>query len=260
MFSKWLNPGRAKRLAALIIVSLLGLVIVSVVYATPSPDINTDDLEIGTAGVGWGAPIATVDCAGSTSVDKIKNAWIQSNGTQIFFRIQTCGAPAISSIGNAAGAIDCNKDGDVVDAGDRLVLYKPSGDSWALYDGAQGRLAVPSNNAIYGERISVPSEANDNVEWRVDYALLNGQDPGYFPASCQGQVNIAFAIGKDDWTVLDQVPASAPLIGWNVPTVVEMKEINANNRTSLAPLTLGVLGVLLIVGLGTVVIYRRKKA
>jgi hypothetical protein len=261
MLLNWFKARRAARLVGLICICWLGLVLVTVVYATPSPNIDTDDLAIGTAGSGWGNPIATVDCAGSTEVDKITNAWIQSNTSQIFFRIQTCGKPAISSAGNLAGAIDCNSDGDVDDAGDRLVLYKPSSDEWALYDGGHNRLAVPTNGAIYGERISDPQTSNDNVEWRVDYATLNQEDPGYFPADCMNQVNVAFANGKDDWSILDRVPAvGSPLIGWNVPTVVEMKEIKASNRTSLTPITIGVLGVLMAVGLGVVIIYRRKKA
>jgi hypothetical protein len=139
--------------------------------------------------------------AGITDRDDIKNAWVRYDGSNIYFRIETWAGPVLSSNNyRAAGAIDCNHDGDFNDPivngpdGDRLIVYAPD-NSVTIYDGALNVVGPVSGDWSDPIRASVTT----NIEWGAPLYLL-------YP-DCRGSVspvNIGWSTGTGLGTVIDQ--------------------------------------------------------
>lgn len=186
---------RRRLFGALLVALVLALALVSIVLAE-WVTINTDnDAVDGT----WGTAFFSSNCTNSSldNRSEIRYAWVRNDGTSIYFRMQTCGGPALANDNTlrASGALDCNLDGDFTDPyvngpdGDRIVNYNPANEGTsdpviAMVDG-QGN-AVVGYPATYGER---PSGSVINMEWKLDLKDL-------YPA-CRGSLqplNVAVAI------------------------------------------------------------------
>ena len=251
MLHSWTNYRKSLRIIMVILPFVIGLMVTVVVFATPSPVINTND---GVIDPNWGAPLFTQTCPAVPTTNDISNAWIQSNSNEIYFSLQTCVGPAIGGTHYAAALMDCDMNGSVNTTTDRWILYQPVNDYQDLRDGNKTTIASQCTGAIgtpceYGERI------NDTLEWRVDYSILSTDPASALPAGCRGQINIAFGVvNVNTGTLITQTT----LKGFNVPTVVHMKEIKASSQPGETLLVVGLVGVILAAGLGAVVILRRK--
>jgi hypothetical protein len=150
--------------------------------------------------------------AGITDRDDIKNAWVRYDGSNIYFRIETWAGPVLSNNNyRAAGAIDCNHDGDFTDpvdgpAGDRLIIYAP--DNTVNIYGYDSNGSLTFVGPVSGDW-SDPTRASvtTNIEWGVPLSLLG---PG-----CRGSVspvNIGWSTGTGAGAIIDQSSTPVELL------------------------------------------------
>ena len=137
---------------------LTGVMLASVVLAGwTTIDVGNSTIDTATWGTADYSDAANND-PGITDRDEIKNAWVRYDGTNIYFRIETLAAEALSAANmRAVGGIDCNDDGDFSDPfisgpdGDRLIVFARSGAGTGtvdIYDGALGFVgAVAGDNS-----------------------------------------------------------------------------------------------------------------
>ncbi len=244
-------------LASIIVLIIFGLMIAGVGFAAPpSTPIKTDD---GLIDPQWGAPIysSTINNLDITDTIEIKNAWLMSDANQLYFRIQTYSPAALLSGYGAVAAIDCDQDGLTNTRADRLIAWEVSNDALTYRYGdtlkSVGQYCIIGFPCPYGERLNDPY--HDNVEWRGDYSVIP-LDAESFPADCRDAINISLAIVNMTTTT---VSSNSPLIAWNVPTNIDMKEIKIVRQTSVTPLALGVTALILAICLGVVVTYRQRR-
>ena len=258
MFSKWYQSSLFKVAAVFSLLLLCGLALTSSAKATPSPVINTDD---GAIDGGWGAPFYTSTCSNSGIPDQneIEAAWVQSwqtnggNDGEVYFRLQTCTGPSFTSNIIGAAVMDCDRNLTTNTIYDRKVTFNAASDYIAILDGTNYFLGTQCETSVcpFGERM------NDTSEWRIDYTTIANAAGSPFPPGCRDAINIAFATAnRSSGAVSDQTP----LIGWNVPTAVEVKQIKAYSQPISDYIALGALGLFVVFGLGAVIIYRRKQA
>ncbi len=266
MFPIWFNSHKNRRLLPIIVPVILALLAVSVAYATPSPTINTDDTLVDG---GWGAPLyaSTTNNPNIADDKEIKNAWFQNNSADMNFRIETWASPGLPSGFLAVGILDCNSNSTPNGNPDRNITYGIQYDivtiraavtnSFLGYGTNCGTVNPPGNPPCPdGERTITPNAAN--FEWKlVNWPALQSGEDYALPTDCRDQIQVAFAtVNASNGAVLHQTPYYA----WNIPTVVDMKEVKASNHSGLAPISLGLLGLAVLGGLGALVIYRRKRA
>lgn len=165
---------------------------------------------------GWGAPFYSSTCSNGSLDDgyEIRDAYLANDGTNIYFRMTTCGVPGSSQLLTRlriAGAIDCNNDGDVDDPasggpqGDRVGVYAPNGDGYGLYDGTNVQVAGLSPNLA--ERINPPG---------VDYELAIPLEVLY--PGCRGSTStIGLGLGTVEVTAQATPRDETPLVQWNIP-------------------------------------------
>lgn len=282
MLSRVFQSRQAVRTGIILVTVILLLVGAGAAYATFAPLINTNDNAIDPS---WAAPLYDNSaCAKAVPfVDQIKKAWYQNNDTNLMVRMEFCGSPALTANNLAVLALDCDRDGDTNSMYDRLITYNPVNDYVDIKDGTGFSFQSPDNcgspppaSCAFGERVElVPGSGNfETVEYRINFSTFPDQGSP-LPLGCRDGINIptptpanptvpygegvsvGFAVVRtSDKAIIDQTP----LTPWNIPTIVQMKEISASNLSSLTPLTLGVLGLLLVGGLGAAVIYRRRRS
>lgn len=175
--------------------------------------INTNDSAVDG---GWGTPFYTSTCSNGSVDDgyEIRNAYVANDGTNIYFRMTTCGTPSTSQLLSRlriAGALDCNNDGDVDDPasggpqGDRVGVYAPNSDGYGLYDGTNTQVAGLSPNLA--ERINPPG---------VDYELAIPLEVLY--PGCRGSTStIGVGMGTVEVAAQALTRDETPLISWNIP-------------------------------------------
>jgi hypothetical protein len=279
MFFRVFHTRQAVRTGIILATVILLLVGAGAAYATFAPLINTDDTLIDPS---WAAPLYDNSaCAKAVPlVDQIKFAWYQNNDTNLMVRMEFCGAPALTSNNLAVLALDCDRNGTTSSMYDRLITYNPVNDYVDIKDGTGFSFQSPDNcgspppaSCAFGERINPDQGSGNTVEYRINFSTFPDQGSP-LPLGCRDGINIptptpanptvpygegvsvGFAVVRtSDKAIIDQTP----LTPWNIPTLVQMKEISASNLSSLTPLTLGVLGALLVGGLGVAVIYRRRR-
>lgn len=209
-----LGMHRSRRFSLAVVIAATTLLLLAAIVSAAWVTINTsNDAVDGT----WGTAFYESTC--NRSVDnrwEIKYAWVRNDGTSIYFRIQTCAAPALNANANlrATGAIDCNLDGDFTDSyvtgpeGDRVVNYNPANDPnpppstpvpvVVMVDGI-GQPAADFGHT-YGER---PSTSLLNMEWKADMSAM--------PPACRGSaqpINVALFVievnpSNGTYTVID---------------------------------------------------------
>lgn len=270
MFSKKNNSRQFVQagMIALILVSGL-LLVVGAANATLAPLVNTNDTAVDG---NYGAPLYdNSSCAKAVAdINEIKYAWFQNNGDYFMMRIETCANSSLTSGYFADLMMDCGQDGKYNENVDRHFTYNWSNDAVNTRDGTISfsfNWPCTSSPCVDGER--VPSPNNNYLEWRIKYTDSPNEIGYAVPPNCRDAVNVAFGVFNGSGTLIDtsctgnnlaNCPAGAGSWAWNVPTVVEMKEIKVSDRTSLTPLALGVMGLLLLGGFGAVILYRRKRS
>jgi len=209
-------------------------------------NIDTDD---GTVNEWFsqGIPVFQTDPAGDTingggPTDDILQAWVATGngGNTLYFLMELADQPPLStnSSRTAVASIDCDFDGVDQEPEDRLISYFPETDTHYIVTGDQNYYTP--GNASQGQRV------NQYIEWSVDLSQLppDSQTPG---VDCTNQVNIRFGTGDNTTfpaTVLDE---TTPLKGWNIPTTVNVKELQAQRNVDLASaLLVALTGVFLI--------------
>lgn len=220
-------------------------------------NIDTDDNSVAE----WsaqGIPVFQTDAVGDTinggtANDDIVQAWVATGngGDTLYFLMEMDASPALNQDNNrtAVASIDCDFDGVDEEPEDRLISYFPGNDTLYIVTGDQN--FYTPGNAIQGQRV------NQYIEWSVDLDQLppDSQTPG---VDCRNQVNIRFGTGDNTTfpaTVLDE---TSPLRGWNIPTTVNIKQLQARrNATLAATLLVALMGVLFIGG--SVFAYQRIK-
>lgn len=184
------------------------LLLVSTVASATWTTIDTDNGQIDTA---WDAPTYSDPCGNDGVSDprnEIKNAWFKSDGDFLYFRMETCGSPALSNdFMRAIGALDCNNDGDFDDPstlgpdGDRLVVYRYSYDTVNVFDGKYS----PMLGDLGPEYVET---FGPDIEWKVDLGML--------PPLCRGSITpntIGWAISQ----VYNVVNRSKQTYPWSNP-------------------------------------------
>lgn len=244
------------------------LLVVGAAKATIAPTVDTID---GDVDANFGSPLYdNSSCSkGVANINEIKYGWFQNNGDYFMMRIETCANSALSSGYLGVLMMDCDRNGQYDTPDDRHFTYNWSNDAVNTRDGTiifSYNFPCISGPCSDGER--VPSPDNNFLEWRIKYSD-SPTGTGYaVPGMCRGEVNIAFGIFDGSGNLVDSsctsgnlanCPAGAGAFGWKVPTVVEMKELKVSDRTYLTPLALGTVGLLLLVGLAGVSIYRRAR-
>lgn len=182
----------------------------------------------------------------------IQNAWLASDATSIYFRIQIYNeVQAFTGVTREAWAqLDCDLNGSINDAADRWVIYQFHLDDSTgtvantvyIRSGNSG-FPIAAYNDNYGER-PIAAVDDDNIEWRVDQTNL--------PADCINDIRVQFHTdnlndNNDDTTVL------GPTFG--VPTAIALQSIDGNNVVDWLPLVSVVILGFVSVG----VIFSRKR-
>ncbi len=186
------------RLLIFIAVVTVGLVLASAAFAGWST-ISTNNGQVDAA---WGTASYTETCdVPARPGDDLQSAWINYDGAQLYFRIKTCGASAMSNANmRAIAALDCNNNLDFdepyvsgPDGDRRIVYYHSNGAVWVL-DG--------QNNPVIQLDATHSEVVGGDVEWRVPLTNLY---PG-----CRGStspINIGWVIADtttNPATVVDQ--------------------------------------------------------
>lgn len=196
-------------------VALLVAAIAPVAFAAWTT-INTDDGQVDPS---WGSPDYTDACTfTSRQVDEIKSAWIRWDGTALYFRMDTCATPPLTTAGpghkmRAIAAIDCNKNGSFQDPdsggtyGDRLVAYYDDADAVWLLTGS-GTAVYQLPNATYAEE--VPTASPTSIEWRMPIQYI-------YPA-CRGSID-----------ALQVVLATVEVQGFNSTTIDQSSPVTWHN-------------------------------
>jgi hypothetical protein len=209
-----------------------------------SPYVSNDPEE----SAGGGADVLPTDM-------DIQNAWLASDATSIYFRIQIYNevSALTGPIREAWAQIDCDGNGSVNNVGDRWVIYEfhndtSSGAPNVVYvrSGSSG-LPLVLYDDTYGERPTAAAD-DDQIEWKVDVADL--------PAACQGNIRVQYHTDNqtdenDDTTVLG--------VDFGVPTAVTLQNVNASSQSAVLPFALGAFG-LVVVSTGLVISRKRKNA
>lgn len=257
MLSRSISMQKTTRFTLAIVICLFILSGTVMAVLAAKFTINTNN---GAVDATWPAAIYTSNstCAKPlNSRDEIQYGWAGNDDNYYYFRIQTCASPALSADSRRfVGGIDCNNDGDVDDPdinpgagqyGDRLVVWQPSGSNDAVWltDGA--RTLVAGQSPTDGERI------NANIELRVPFADL--------PPVCRGQSNVVgLVVATVDTSVSPAVVIdSSPIYPWNVPTVIELNEFQAQQNMKLTWFGAAGLVALVLVGTGGWAFLRRRK-
>ncbi len=234
------------RLPALLLIAGLILLIGGGRAFAAIYNIDTDDNSIAE----WsaqGIPVFQTDATGDTinggtANDDIVQAWVATGngGNTLYFLMELNASPGLNQDNNrtAVASIDCDNDGVDQEPEDRLISYFPGNDTLYIVTGDQAYYTP--GNASQGQRV------NAYIEWSVDLAQLppDSQTPG---VDCRNQVGIRFGTGDNSTfpaTVLDE---TQPLRGWNIPTTVNIKELQARRHVALAStLFVALMGMLLI--------------
>ncbi len=243
---KMITTIKTFRLPALLLIAGLILLIGGGSAFAAIYNIDTDDNSVAE----WsaqGIPVFQTDATGDTinggtANDDIVQAWVATGngGNTLYFLMELNASPALNQDNNrtAVASIDCDNDGVDEEPEDRLISYFPGTDALYIVTGDQNYYTP--GNAVQGQRV------NQYIEWSVDLAQLppDSQTPG---VDCRNQVGIRFGTGDNSTfpaTVLDE---TQPLRGWNIPTTVNIKELQARRHISLAAtLFIALMGMLLI--------------
>lgn len=189
---------------------------------------------------------------GGNQDDIVETRVATGNDGKLYFRLQTLASPAVNALNHSAAAyIDCDRDGVTGEQDDRLVTYIPHYSPFGIGSGSE-RITLCEGNE--GQCTALGPDAgqqvNEYIEWGVTIADL--------PANCQDDVDIKFytaiAVFGAQSTVLDE---TTPLKGWNIPTAVNLKGVQARGSSIAGVAALIALGLFLIAGAA---IWRRRTA
>jgi hypothetical protein len=193
---------------------------------------------------------------GGTSEDDIVETRVATgnSGNTLYFLLKTNTGPAVNSLNHSAAAyIDCDRDGVTGEADDRIVTYIPHYSPLGIPPGSE-RVTLCWGDESQCAALGPDSgqQVSKSIEWGVDISEL--------PANCQNDVNIKFYTAQANFgnksTVLDETA----LKGWNIPTAVNLTEIEAT-ASSWSGVVIGLMMLGLAVALSAVAwLWRRRTA
>lgn len=210
-------------------------------------NIDTDDGSI-SEWAAQGIPVFQTDAIGDTQNggtpnDDIVQAWVATgnNGNTLYFLMKMAAAPALNANNNrtAVASIDCNNNGVDEEPEDRLIVYYPGNDWLVISQGDQSYYTF--GNANQGQRADPPDD--EYIEWSVDLSQLppDSQTPG---VDCSGAVGIRFGTADNSTSPAIVLDDTSPLRGWNIPTAVNLKDVQARHNA-----TLGLAALIALLGL-----------
>ena len=195
--------------------------------------IDTDDGSI-SEWAAQGIPVFQTDPTGDTQNggtpnDDIVQTWVATgnNGNTLYFLMELNADPALDADSNrsAAASIDCDNDGIDQEPEDRIVTYWPQNDWVIISQGDQSYYTMGTSNQ--GQRVG------KYVEWGVDLDQLppDDQTPD---VNCRGAVKIRFGTADNATSPATILDDTSPLRGWNIPTAINLQEIQARHNVTLA--------------------------
>ena len=207
-------------LLSLLLSLLIGLMTYTVAYAVFISIITDDGLLDG----GWPVdPFPVVAVGGEDPGYNIQAFWVGTNAdppTEYYFRADL--DAAMPAGGFLEARLDCNGDGDFVDAVDVLVDYQPDVDGTVVLDGTETN--IDSQPDEYGEA----TDTDFVYEWKASTSGINVN----WSACLANPVSIMLATMDSTLTPRDTTSAW----GINVPTAVTFQRFDgvSTNRSFLA--------------------------
>lgn len=237
-------------------VRLIGIIVVCLVLASTAPAvvraaiaaINTND---GAWDSNWGTPMRIDgDDAGIEDDVDIDTFWVNTNAaspTMYYFGVSTVTALRAGGGTRICVKVDCNNNGFVTDAADRVLELNP-GDTY--YD-------VAGNNSDTWE--AVPNTDGEFVNTRYVEARTNNSGSlswaGCMASNPLMQAEVRDGFCPDQGTAYD----ATELRRYDLPTAIQLNQASARSSNE-GPLNLAlVLGLLTAGGLMLIVVNRRAK-
>jgi hypothetical protein len=229
-------------------VALLVALLVTGVALADYITVNTDDGVLDSAWAGRSIFIndPSGDNTGTAQYDLLEIFMGESgtNPTDYFYFLVQVNANNFTTVLNIAANLDCDNDGNFVEADDRRVLY--SGGAVFVQSGLGAN--IRGNVSTDGERVSFAGGTNNAAEFRVPLGDVDtcGTNP---------TIGVLFA------TIEAPLPGTVrdttlPRL-WDVPTAIDLVSVEGRSASNL-PLILAAVGAVLLLGLSLVL--RRRRA
>jgi hypothetical protein len=214
-------------------------------------------------------PEANANCNDGNNTVDIINTYVASGpagGTplSLYFMAQMAGSNALSGSNHAISAyIDCNGAFDHTDPTNSNAIYIPNSSNGEIVISGDGEWQNPNNWAFVGANLGErPANALMNVEWQIDLDTI-AQNPSGYNCNANSVARIAFTVAKLDSSfayvcTYDVTPDAA----YNVPTLLEMRSLQARNRSEKLVLTVvGLVSVVAAISFGSIsyLTYRKQK-
>ena len=207
--------------------------------------------------------------------EDIINSWAASGpaagpSTTMFFHVQTAASvESLTQSGRAvAAALDCDRDGNFEEKGDRKIVYLQNMDVLYIYQGDRSSFSQPTSpfpNSEMGQEWDTTGPI-DHLEWKVAFShlppttLAADDPPG---ANCQGQVDIMFVTFQFNPlppnNFIKDLDTVSPR-GFDVPTDVDLTRFSASRSDDNRNL----VGFITLIGVSTLIcgvwLLRRHKA
>jgi hypothetical protein len=130
-------------------------------------------------------------------------------------------------------------------------MYDPTADAVLLFDEDNFYMgSACTEDCETGERVAVPDD--NNLEWMYDMSILG---PEYIPDTCRDKVNIVFKIVKTNFLIVQS--ETDPIINWDVPTVVELNQFQADNDAAFPTELIYIMGITAVITAGMLYIKRK---
>ena len=215
---------RRRRLLIAVSLGLMLMLLTAVIAFAGIYTINTNDNTVAE----WdnqGIPVFQTDPTGDTingggPKDDIIETRVATgdSGNTLYFLLKTDQGPAVDDINHSTAAyLDCDRDGVTGEASDWVVSYTPN---YQLLIGTSERAVLCSGDEVNCLALGPDSgqQVGQYTEWSVPVSELT---------SCQTDVDIKFYTTIVQFGSQATVLDDTPLKGWNIPTAITLKEMQA---------------------------------
>jgi len=257
-------------LLILVVAAALLIAVTQVVYAVLYNISTTDSsvAEWGTQNIG----VFQTDTTGESGIpasEDIVQGWVASgpsgagSAETLYFLMELNDGTALANNMTAVAAIDCDRDGNFLEVEDILVTYT------AYCTGAGDERAAAVRGDQTGDPIMLGPDAGQRVGSKIEWMINVSDLPDVNEDNCRGNVDIRFysadntlnctTLPGGDATIVDEADG-IPYAGWNIPSVVQLKEFEAQSTASdgsvsiIALLVAGTGGI----GLGVLAWWRKR--
>lgn len=251
----FLRMPRIRYLTTVTAIALLAAMLTATAVYAAFYDIDTNDgvvTDWGSIGIFQTDPLGDVATARNDAI----NTWLAegptdtTKGRELYFRLQVAASPALADNYAAVAQVSCDDPNSFETDQDRAVFYIPN----CTGAGAErvGVMLGDQSGSAVGVGPDRGQRVGDQLEWGATIADIESADPAWPDIDCSGTIWIRFltadASGQctfpytGDAVVYDRVDGRQHT-GVNVPTVVEMRQIDAGNATPslLWPLIAGLM-------------------